>query len=56
MKWPLLFLVATLNSHGADVLPDGVTNTQQSADQPLSPREALQRITVPPGFHVELFA
>ena len=56
MKWPLLLLVATLNSSGAGVLPDGVTNTQQSADRPLSPQEALKRITVPPGFHVELFA
>ena len=56
MKWPLLFLVATLNSSGDAVLPDGVTNTQQSVDRPLSPQEALKRITVPPGFHVELFA
>jgi len=56
MKWPLLLLVATLNSPGAGVLPEGVTNTQQSADRPLSPQEALKRITVPPGFQVELFA
>ncbi len=56
MKWPLLILAATLNSSGAGVLPDGVTNTQQSVDRPLSPQEALKRITVPPGFHVELFA
>ena len=56
MKWPLLLLAATLNLPGAGVLPDGVTNTQQSADRPLSPPEALKRITVPPGFNVELFA
>src|SRR4030095_7213615 len=56
MKWPLLLLAATLNSSGAGVLPDGVTNTQQSADRPLSPQEALKRITGPAGFHCELFA
>jgi len=56
MKWPLLLLAATLSSSAAGVLPDGVTNTQQSVDRPLSPQEALKRITVPTGFHVELFA
>src|SRR4026207_910744 len=56
MKWPLLLLAATLNLPGAGALPDGVTNTQQSADRPLSPQEALKKITVPPGFRVELFA
>jgi putative membrane-bound dehydrogenase-like protein len=56
MRWPLLLLVVTLSSSRAGVLPEGVTNTQQSADRPLSPQEALKRITVPSGFHVELFA
>jgi len=40
----------------ADDLPPGVANTQNAADQSLSPQESLARITVPDGFHVTLFA
>jgi putative membrane-bound dehydrogenase-like protein len=36
--------------------PDGVRNTQNPADKPLSPEESLRRITVPEGFQVTLFA
>ena len=53
-----LFLVASaigVQLAGA-ALPDGVVNTQPTQDKPLSPHEALQRITVPPGFRVDLFA
>jgi putative membrane-bound dehydrogenase-like protein len=53
-----LFLVAgamCVQLAGA-ALPDGVTNTQPAQDKPLSPAEALKRITVPPGFRVDLFA
>src|SRR5207247_9762249 len=37
-------------------LPPGVVNTQNTNDHPLPPKEALARITVPPGFQVTLFA
>src|SRR5258707_5353973 len=37
-------------------LPPGVVNTQSPKDKPLSPEEALKKITVPPGFQVTLFA
>lgn len=40
----------------AAILPEGVVNTQQAQDKPLSLPEALERITVPPGFRVQLFA
>jgi len=50
------FLFIAVLSSSIAALPDGVTNTQQSADHPLSPQEALRKITVPPGFRVELFA
>ena len=38
------------------VLPEGVSNTQNPADKPLPPGEALKKITVPKGFQVSLFA
>src|SRR5207249_3602662 len=38
------------------LLPPGVVNTQNPTDKPLSPDEALKRITVPAGFAVTLFA
>ena len=40
----------------ADDLPVGVVNTQDPKDVPLTPSQSLQRITVPDGFHVALFA
>src|ERR1051325_561598 len=40
----------------APSLPPGVTNTQNPRDIPISPIEALQRMTLPPGFKTTLFA
>ncbi|HIN53381.1 MAG TPA: dehydrogenase, partial [Planctomycetes bacterium] len=40
----------------ADELPAGVTNTQNPADISLTPQQSLQKITVPKGFNVTLFA
>src|SRR5216684_2121839 len=37
-------------------LPPRIVNTQSPKDKPLSPEEALKKITVPPGFQVTLFA
>src|SRR2546427_1883366 len=37
-------------------LPPGIVNTQNPADKPLSPEQALKKITVPEGFQVTLFA
>jgi putative membrane-bound dehydrogenase-like protein len=37
-------------------LPEGVVNTQNPKDKPLSPQEALKKITLPDGFNVTLFA
>src|SRR5688500_15283133 len=48
--------LACVGSAGAASLPDGVVDTQPAGDKPLSPTEALERITVPPGFRVQLFA
>ena len=39
-----------------DDLPEGVANSQNPNDITLSPEESLQRITVPEGFEVSLFA
>ena len=40
----------------APALPPGVVNTQKTNDVPLTPAEALKKITVPDGFRVSLFA
>lgn len=40
----------------ADELPVGVTNTQNPADISLTPQQSLEKITVPAGFNVTLFA
>jgi len=40
----------------ADELPAGVVNTQNPADISLTPQQSLQKITVPKGFNVTLFA
>ena len=37
-------------------LPPGVTNTQKAGDKPLTPTEALARMTLPEGFKATLFA
>ena len=50
----LFWLAGTLALPAA--LPDGVTNTQSVLDQPLAPREALKKMTVPDGFRITLFA
>ncbi|MEE2676644.1 MAG: PVC-type heme-binding CxxCH protein [Planctomycetota bacterium] len=41
---------------GEDDLPEGVSNSQNPEDVSLTPEESLQRITVPDGFEVTLFA
>ena len=40
----------------ADDLPRGVVNSQRPHDVSLTPQESLERITVPAGFRVTLFA
>ena len=40
----------------ADELPVGVANTQNPADISLTPQQSLEKITVPAGFNVTLFA
>jgi len=37
-------------------LPPGIANTQNPKDKPLSPEEALKKITLPSGFEATLFA
>src|SRR5437667_8360673 len=37
-------------------LPEGVVNTQNPQDKPISPQEALSRIKLPQGFQATLFA
>ncbi|MEM7232382.1 MAG: dehydrogenase, partial [Planctomycetota bacterium] len=37
-------------------VPDGVVNTQNPKDVPVTPAEALKKIRVPKGFEVTLFA
>ena len=37
-------------------LPPGVTDSQKPGEVPLPPAEALKKLTVPPGFRVQLFA
>lgn len=39
-----------------DDLPEGVTNSQNPADVPLTPKQSLELMTVPLGFKVTLFA
>jgi putative membrane-bound dehydrogenase-like protein len=55
-RYFIIGLTCVATAAGAAPLPDGVMNTQQAGDRPLSPTEALERITVPPGFRVQLFA
>jgi len=37
-------------------LPPGVTDSQKPGEVPLPPAEAVKKMTVPPGFRVQLFA
>lgn len=43
-------------SADSPALPAGVVNTQNPKDKPISPQLALEKITLPPGFKVTLFA
>jgi putative membrane-bound dehydrogenase-like protein len=55
----LLVLGCVLNGvFGAETptLPPGVTNSQNPKDKPISPQEALKKITLPEGFRATLFA
>jgi putative membrane-bound dehydrogenase-like protein len=48
-----------LSAEGKDAtlgLPPGISNSQNPKDVPLTPQEAVQKITVPAGFRVTLFA
>jgi len=50
------FLALSGIVNAADDLPSGVTNSQNPADDSLTPAESLARMTVPDGFSVTLFA
>ncbi len=54
----LMLLLGASTSMAADIpgLPEGVVNSQNPQDKPLSAEEALKKIQVPDGFHVTLFA
>src|SRR5687768_3525238 len=54
----LLSLLSGVAATAANLsgLPEGVVNTQNPQDKPLSPAEALKKIQVPEGFNVTLFA
>ena len=60
MRIPIVAVVAwmLIQSTNAEPpsLPEGVKNTQNPKDAPLSPAEALKRMTLPPGFNATLFA
>jgi putative membrane-bound dehydrogenase-like protein len=59
MRFLLLVMVCAwlVNTHAAaPALPIGVTNTQNAKDVPISPTEALRRMTLPEGFKATLFA
>ncbi|MCA9269067.1 MAG: hypothetical protein KDA41_11380, partial [Planctomycetales bacterium] len=56
---PLLALVictAQAATASAWQIPEGVVSTQNPADKPRTPAEALKQIELPPGFSVTLFA
>jgi putative membrane-bound dehydrogenase-like protein len=52
----LATLVAIVATAEPPSLPPGVTNSQKAGDEPPSPKESLAKITLPPGFHAQLFA
>src|SRR5213593_3165921 len=49
-------VLAAASTQDRPTLPPGIVNTQNPADKPLSPEQALKKITVPEGFQVTLFA
>ena len=49
-------VLAAASTQDRPTLPAGIVNTQNPADKPLSPEQALKKITVPEGFQVTLFA
>ncbi|MFP6602983.1 MAG: PVC-type heme-binding CxxCH protein, partial [Pirellulaceae bacterium] len=62
-RWPCWLLVLILacevnltTARAVDKVPRQAVNTQDPADIPPTPAEALAKITVPDGFHVSLFA
>lgn len=56
-RWLLvLFCFARAAAGGEPALPSGIVNTQNPGDKPLSPQDALKKITLPEGFRVSLFA
>src|ERR1051325_10007124 len=52
----IIALIAFPARAEAPSLPEGIVNTQNPKDKPLSPQAALGKITVPDGFRVSLFA
>ena len=59
MRTFLLLIVGALAStlqFATAALPPDVVNTQKPGDAPISPTEALQKLTLPEGFRATLFA
>src|SRR4051812_922125 len=60
MRTPIVAAITWMLIQGVSAeppsLPSGVKNTQNPKDVPLSPAEALQKMTLPAGFKATLFA
>ena len=58
LNWlfPALAFAASALGAAEPALPDGVKNTQPPGEKPLSPEQALKKMTLPDGFHATLFA
>ena len=60
MKFAVIFITVCLLAVDAGsetpALPPGVLNTQNPKDKPISPQQALARMTLPDGFKATLFA
>ena len=60
MKFAVVFttvcLLAVNGISEPPSLPQGVVNTQNPKDKPMSPQQALARMTLPDGFRATLFA
>ena len=54
--WMVVLSASTCFSADLPGLPEGVVNSQNPQDKPLSAEEALKKIQVPDGFEVTLFA
>src|SRR5439155_17633022 len=50
------FMAASSQPAEPPTLPEGVVNTQNPQDKPISPQEALGRMKLPDGFQATLFA